>query len=69
MNEQIIELIRRSKEEGRRLEESEKRLLIKRIENDLLRRGALSQIFGELKDGGITARERRIYKIAKEAIK
>ncbi|MHC9080479.1 hypothetical protein [Bacillus altitudinis] len=69
MTGKIIELIRLSKEEGRRLEENEKRLLLERVENDHLRRNALSLIFGELRDGGITARERRIYKIAKEALK
>ncbi|WP_339239717.1 hypothetical protein NST06_10455 [Bacillus sp. FSL P4-0322] len=69
MTGKIIELIRLSKEEGRRLEENEKRLLLERVENDHLRRNALSLIFGELRDGGITARERRIYKILKELIK
>ena len=69
MTDKIIELFRLSKEEGRRLEETEKRMLLERVENDHLRRNALSLIFGELRDGGITARERRIYKIAKEALK
>ncbi|WP_338335475.1 hypothetical protein [Bacillus altitudinis] len=69
MTDKIIELIRLSKEEGRRLEETEKRMLLERVENDHLRRNALSLIFGELRDGGVTAREKRIYKIAKELIK
>ncbi|PRS47548.1 hypothetical protein [Bacillus sp. MZGC1] len=69
MTDKIIEVIRLSKEEGRRLEETEKRMLLERVEKDHLRRNALSLIFGELRDGGITARERRIYKIAKEALK
>lgn len=67
--EDWVDMIVEIREKGRRLEENEKRLLLERVENDHLRRNALSLIFGELRDGGITARERRIYKIVKCAIK
>ncbi|MEH7790485.1 hypothetical protein V7358_13940 [Bacillus pumilus] len=62
-------MFREINENGRRLEENEKRLLLERVKNDHMRRNALSLIFGELRDGGITAREGRVFKIAKEAIK